>query len=97
LFVQSKHRSMWKGVLLLTGLVLLLGSGCGGGDGREGDSAAGTHTKGGGEQATTATVKSIDLAAFMDQAAIDYVLAVRVSYVSSIIMTHAVRPSLTRR
>jgi hypothetical protein len=38
----------------------------------------------------TATVKSIDLAAFMDQAAIDYVLAVRVSRVSSIIMTHAV-------
>ena len=38
----------------------------------------------------TATVKSIDLAAFMDQAAIDYVLAVRVLHVSSIIMTHAV-------
>src|SRR5215203_6231787 len=48
------HRSMWKGVLLLTGLVLLLGSGCGGGDGSEGDSAAGTHTKAGGEQATKA-------------------------------------------
>jgi D-alanyl-D-alanine carboxypeptidase len=45
---------MWKGMLLLTGLVLLLGSGCGGGDGSEGNSAAGTHTKAGGEQATKA-------------------------------------------
>jgi D-alanyl-D-alanine carboxypeptidase len=45
---------MWKGVLLVTGLVLLLGSGCGGGDGSKGDSAAGTHTNGGGEQASTA-------------------------------------------
>jgi hypothetical protein len=40
--------------------------------------------------AYTATVKSIDLAAFMEQAAIDYVLAERVLHVSSIIMTHAV-------
>jgi D-alanyl-D-alanine carboxypeptidase len=54
LFVQNMHRSIWKGVLLLTGLVLLLGSGCSGGDGSKGDSAAGTHTNGGGEQATTA-------------------------------------------
>src|SRR5215212_2724397 len=46
------HRSMWKGVILVTGLVILLGSGCGGGDGSKGDSAAGTHTNGGGEQAT---------------------------------------------
>jgi len=38
----------------------------------------------------TATVKSIDPAAFMDQAAIDYVLAVRVLHAGSIIMTHAV-------
>jgi hypothetical protein len=30
LFVLSMHRSMWKGLLLLTGLVLLLGSGCSG-------------------------------------------------------------------
>jgi hypothetical protein len=38
----------------------------------------------------TATVKSIDLAAFMEKAAIDYILAVRVLHVGSIIMTHAV-------
>jgi hypothetical protein len=38
----------------------------------------------------TATVKSIDPAAFMDQAGSDYVLAVRVLHAGSIIMTHAV-------
>jgi hypothetical protein len=38
----------------------------------------------------TATVKSIDPAAFMDQASSDYVLAVRVLHAGSIIMTHAV-------
>jgi D-alanyl-D-alanine carboxypeptidase len=43
---------MWKAALLVIGLVLLLGSGCGGGDGSKGDSAAGTHTNKGGEQAT---------------------------------------------
>jgi hypothetical protein len=41
--------------------------------------------------APTATVKSIDLAAYMDQAAIDYVLAVRALHAGSVIMTHAVR------
>ena len=39
---------------------------------------------------STATVKSIDLAAYMDQAAIDYVLAVRALHAGSVIMTHAV-------
>jgi hypothetical protein len=38
----------------------------------------------------TATAKSIDLEAFMDQAASDYILAVRVWHAGSIIMTHAV-------
>jgi hypothetical protein len=37
-----------------------------------------------------ATVKSIGPAAYMDQAAIDYVLAVRVLHADSVIMTHAV-------
>jgi hypothetical protein len=43
LFVQNRHQAMWKGVLLLTGLLLLLGSGCGGGNGSKGDFAAGTR------------------------------------------------------
>jgi hypothetical protein len=38
----------------------------------------------------TATVKSIDPAAFMDQAGSDYVLAGRVLHAGSIVMTHAV-------
>jgi hypothetical protein len=38
----------------------------------------------------TATVKSIDPAAFMEKAASDYVLALRVLHAGSIIMTHAV-------
>jgi hypothetical protein len=38
----------------------------------------------------TATVKSIDPDAFMDQAASDHVLALRVLHAGSIIMTHAV-------
>ena len=41
-------------------------------------------------------VESIDLAAFMDQAAIDYVLAVRVLHAGSIIVTHAVDEAAPR-
>jgi uncharacterized protein YlzI (FlbEa/FlbD family) len=54
LFVNKKHQSMWKGLLLVTGLALLVGSGCSGSDGSKGDSATGTHTNGGGEQASKA-------------------------------------------
>jgi hypothetical protein len=43
------------------------------------------------EALATATVKSTDPDAFMDQAASDYVLAVRVRRAGSIIMTHVVR------
>src|SRR5215208_7585405 len=42
------------------------------------------------ESRLTATTKSIDPDAFMDQAANDYILAVRVRHAGSIIMTHAV-------
>jgi len=38
----------------------------------------------------TATVKGIELAAFMDQAGSDYVLAGRVLHAGSIVLTHAV-------
>ena len=53
MFVQYSHRLMRKGVLLLTGLMLLLGSGCSGGS-NQGDSAADKHTTGGSEQASKA-------------------------------------------
>ncbi len=42
---------MWKGMLLVTGLVLLLGSGCSGG---QEDSAAGNHHTGGSEHPSRA-------------------------------------------
>src|SRR5215218_5424349 len=45
------------------------------------------------EFTTTATVKSIELAAFMDQAGSDSVLAGRVLHTGSIVLTHAVVPS----
>ena len=77
MFVQCMHGSMWKGVLLLTGLVLLLGSGCGGGDGSEGDSAAGTHTKAGGEQATKADLDAALKKSFKESDAPGVVAAVQ--------------------
>jgi D-alanyl-D-alanine carboxypeptidase len=77
LFVQSMHRSVWKGILLLFGLVLLLGSGCGGGDGSEGNSAAGTHTKAGGEQATEADLDAALKKSFKESDAPGVVAAVQ--------------------
>src|SRR5215216_4304380 len=71
------HRSMWKGVLLVTGLVLLLGSGCGGDDGSKGDSAAGTHTNGGGEQATRADLDAALKKSFKESDAPGVVAAVQ--------------------
>jgi D-alanyl-D-alanine carboxypeptidase len=68
---------MWKGVLLLFGLVLLLGSGCGGGDGSEGNSAAGTHTKAGGEQATEADLDAALKKSFKESDAPGVVAAVQ--------------------
>jgi len=59
---------------------------------RSQQSASGASPEGGGPRSFNpiATVKSIDPAAFMDQAAIDYVLAVRALHAGSVIMTHAV-------
>jgi hypothetical protein len=66
-----------EGVLLLTGLVLLLGSGCTGGDGSKGDSAAGTHTNGGGEQATKADLDAALEKSFKESDAPGMVAAVQ--------------------
>src|SRR5215213_4285844 len=52
MFARGVHQRRWLRGLFVTVLVLLLGIGCGGGNGSKGDSAAGTHTNGGGEQAT---------------------------------------------
>jgi hypothetical protein len=52
LFVRNMHLSMWMAAFLVIGSVLLLGSGCGGGDGSEGGSSTGTQNNKGGAQAT---------------------------------------------
>ena len=62
MFAQGIHQRKWMRGVFVTGLVILLGSGCGGGDGGQGDSAAGTRTSGGGEQASEA-----DLDAALEQ------------------------------
>lgn len=51
MFAQNMYQSTWKRLLLLTGLVLVLGSGC---SGDQKDSAAGKHTAGGSERASKA-------------------------------------------
>lgn len=68
---------MWKVALLVIGLVLLLGSGCGGGDGSKGDSAAGPHTNGGGEQATNADLDAALKTSFEESDAPGVVAAVQ--------------------
>jgi D-alanyl-D-alanine carboxypeptidase len=77
LFVQNMHLSMWKSALLVIGSVLLLGSGCGGGDGSKGDSAAGTHTNKGGEQATKADLDAALKKSFKESDAPGVVAAVQ--------------------
>jgi D-alanyl-D-alanine carboxypeptidase len=70
------HLSMWKVALLAIVFVLLLGSGCGGGDGSKGDSAAGTHANKGGEQATKADLDAALKKSFKESDAPGVVAAV---------------------
>ncbi len=71
------HLSMWKVALLVIGLVLLLGSGCGGGDGSKGDSAAGTTSNGGSEQVTKADLDAALKKSFKESDAPGVVAAVQ--------------------
>jgi D-alanyl-D-alanine carboxypeptidase len=71
------HRSMWKWVLILTVLVLLLGSGCGGDDGSKEGSAGGTHTTGGSEQATKSDLDAALKKSFQESDAPGVVAAVQ--------------------
>ena len=77
MFVKNRYQAMWKGVLLLTRLLLLLGSACGGGNGSKGDSAAGTHANGGGEQATRADLNAALKKSFKESDAPGVVAAVQ--------------------
>src|SRR5215207_8434623 len=71
------HLSIWRTALLLIGFVLLLGSGCGGGDGSKEDSAAGTHSNKGGEQATEADLDAALKKSFKESDAPGVVAAVQ--------------------
>jgi D-alanyl-D-alanine carboxypeptidase len=77
LFTQNMHLSMWKAALLVIGLVLLLGNGCSGDDGSKGDSAAGTHTNKGGEQASRADLDAALKKSFKESDAPGVVAAVQ--------------------
>jgi len=77
LFAQNTHRSIWKGVLLVTGLVLLLGSGCSGGEGNKEGSTAGKHTTGGSEQASKADLDAALKKSFRESDAPGVVAAVQ--------------------
>src|ERR671916_3528360 len=70
------HQSMWKGVLLVTGLLLLLGSGCSR-DGSQEDSAAGTHTTGASGQAPKAELDAALKKSFRESDAPGVVAAVQ--------------------
>jgi D-alanyl-D-alanine carboxypeptidase len=76
LFAQNMHQSMWKGVLLVTGLLLLLGSGCSRDESQE-DSAAGTHTTGASGQAPKADLDAALKKSFRESDAPGVVAAVQ--------------------
>jgi D-alanyl-D-alanine carboxypeptidase len=71
---QNMRQRVWKVGLFVTGLVLLLGSGC---SGSQEDSAAGTHTNGGGEQASTADLDAALKKSFKESDAPGVVAAVQ--------------------
>jgi D-alanyl-D-alanine carboxypeptidase len=71
------HQRKWMRGLFVTGLVILLGSGCGGGGGGQGDSAAGTRTTGGGEQASEADLDAALEKSFKESDAPGVVAAVQ--------------------
>src|SRR5919112_2528473 len=71
------HLSVRKAALLLIGSVLLLGSGCGGGDGGKEGSAAGNHSNKSGEQATKADLDAALKKSFEESDAPGVVAAVQ--------------------
>ena len=80
MFARKMHRSMWNGallgMLLVTGLGLLLGGGCSGGDGGN-DGAARKHTSGGGAQVSKADLDAALKKSFKESDAPGVVAAVQ--------------------
>jgi len=79
LFARRMHRSMWNvallGLLLVSGLGLLFGGGCSGGDGSK-EGAAPKHTSGGGAQVSKADLDAALKKSFKESDAPGVVAAV---------------------
>ena len=76
MLAQNMRQQVCKAGIFVTGLVLLLGIGCGGGGNQE-DSAAGTHTTGGSEQSSTADLDAALKKSFQESDAPGVVAAVQ--------------------
>jgi CubicO group peptidase (beta-lactamase class C family) len=77
MLAQDMRQWVWMLGIFVTGLVLLLGVACSGGDGSKEDSAAGPDSTGGGEQASTADLDAALKKSFKQNAAPGVVAAVQ--------------------
>ena len=76
MIARKTCQRVWKVGIFVTGLVILMAIGCGGGGSQE-DSAAGKHTTGGSEQASTADLDAALKKAFKESDAPGVVAAVQ--------------------
>ena len=77
MLAQDMRQRVWRLGIFVTGLVLLLGIGCSGGDGSKEDSAAGQDSTGGEEQASTADLDAALKKSFRESDAPGVVAAVQ--------------------
>jgi hypothetical protein len=77
MFAQDMRQRVWKVGIFVTWLVLLLGIGCSGGDGAQEDSAEGTTSTGGSEQASNADLDAALQKSFRESDAPGVVAAVQ--------------------
>ena len=77
MLAQNMRQWVWMSGIFVTGLVLLLGVACSGGDGNKEDSAAGPDSTGGSEQASTADLDAALKKSFRESDAPGVVAAVQ--------------------
>jgi D-alanyl-D-alanine carboxypeptidase len=77
MLAQDMRQRVWRLGIFVTGLVLLLGIECSGGDGSKEDSAADTTSAGGGQQASTADLDAALKKSFRESDAPGVVAAVQ--------------------
>jgi D-alanyl-D-alanine carboxypeptidase len=77
MLAQNMRQWVWMSGIFVTGLVLLLGVACSGGDGNKEDSAAGPDSTGGSEQASTADLDAALKKSFRESEAPGVVAAVQ--------------------